>query len=133
MSSDFIEYLADVLAPIGTVRSKRMFGGVGVYIDGLFCAIIVDDCPYFKGDDDNEAQFAASGCPPFTYKKEGVEYAMRYYRVPDEAMDDAEEMCRWARLGLAAALRKSANAKPKPKAKSAAPATPKKPRPTRLG
>lgn len=131
MSSDFIEYLADVLAPLGTVRSKRMFGGVGVYIDGLFCAIIVDDCPYFKGDDDNEAQFAASGCLPFTYKKEGVEYSMRYYRATEEAMDDPEEMCRWASLGLAAALRKSANAKPK--AKPTTPGAPVKPRPTRLG
>ncbi len=36
---------------MGQVRSKRMFGGVGLYINELFCAIIVDDCLYFKGDE----------------------------------------------------------------------------------
>jgi DNA transformation protein len=62
MSSAFIDYLTETLAPLGTVRSKRMFGGVGVYINELFCAIIVDDSLYFKGDDDNEAEFAAAAC-----------------------------------------------------------------------
>lgn len=115
MSSDFINYLTDVLTPLGSVRSKRMFGGVGVYINNLFCAIIADDCLYFKGDDDNESEFIAGKCPPFTYEKDGKIYSMRYYRAPDEAMDNAEEMLRWARLGLAAALRKAANPKPKSK------------------
>ncbi len=130
MSSDFIAYLTEVLAPLGSVRSKRMFGGVGIYINNLFCAIIADDCLYFKADDENEAEFVAGKCPPFTYEKEGVVYAMRYYRAPDEAMDDAEEMLRWARLGLAAALRKAAN--PKAKSKKSATDIAKKPRPTRL-
>lgn len=130
MSSDFINYLTDVLAPLGSVRSKRMFGGVGIYINNLFCAIIADDSLYFKGDDENEAEFVAEKCPPFTYEKEGIVYAMRYYRAPDEAMDDSELMLRWARLGLAAALRKAAN--PKAKSKKSSIEKPKKPRPSRL-
>jgi DNA transformation protein len=118
MSADFIDYLTEVLAPLGSVRGKRMFGGVGVYIDNLFCAIVVDDYLYFKGDDDNEDQFKASKCAAFTYEKDGTNYSMRYYRVPDEALDDADDMLRWARLGLAAALRKAANPKPKSKKNS---------------
>ncbi|MES2117213.1 MAG: TfoX/Sxy family protein [Pseudomonadota bacterium] len=130
VSPDFLAYLADVLAPLGTVRSKRMFGGVGIYIDELFCAIIDDDCLYFKGDDENEAQFRAAHCPPFTYQKQGEACALRYYRVPDEAMDDAGAMLRWARLGMAAALRKQAQPKARPKKAAAASG---KARPTRLG
>lgn len=130
MSSDFIVYLTEVLAPLGGVRSKRMFGGVGIYINNLFCAIIADDCLYFKGDDENEAEFVAGKCPPFTYEKDENVYSMRYYRAPDEAMDNAEEMLRWARLGLAAALRKTAN--PKAKAKKNSPKEPKKQRPTKI-
>jgi DNA transformation protein len=130
MSSDFINYLTEVLAPLGNVRSKRMFGGVGIYINNLFCAIIADDCLYFKGDDTNEAEFIAGKCPPFTYEKDGKVYSMRYYRAPDDAMDNAEEMLHWARLGLAAALRKAAN--PKPKSKKSSVEKPKKPRPPRL-
>ena len=124
MSSDFIDYLSDVLAPLGSVRGKRMFGGIGIYIDNLFCAIIVNDYLYFKGDDANEAQFISRKCPAFTYEKNGVDFSMRYYRVPDEALDDANEMLRWARLGLEAALRKVS--KPKPPKKIATPVkTPK--------
>jgi DNA transformation protein len=130
MSSDFVDYLAEILAPIGSVRSKRMFGGIGIYIDNFFCAIIVDDCLYFKADDGNEAEFITSKCPAFTYEKNGIQYSMRYYRVPDEAMDSTDEMLRWAKLGLAAALRKTVNPKSKPK--KVLSDSPKKPRPTRL-
>ena len=130
MSSDFIDYLTEILTPLGSVRSKRMFGGVGIYINNLFCAIIVDDCLYFKADDDNEAEFIKSKCPAFTYEKNGIYYSMRYYRVPDEAMDNADEMLHWAKLGLAAALRKTANPKSKPTQNPSDSA--KNPRPTRL-
>ncbi len=113
MASDFIDYVTELLAPIGSVRCKRMFGGTGIYINELFCAIVADDTLYFKGDAQNEAEFTAAGCPPFTYLKDGAEFAMRYYRVPEEALDNSNEMMRWARLGLAAALRKSAATKSK--------------------
>lgn len=119
VSPDFLAYLADVLAPLGSVRSKRMFGAVGLYIDGLFCALIDDDCLYFKADDDNEAQFLAARCAPFTYQKQGEVCALRYYRVPDAALDDTGDMLRWARQGMAAALRKQAQPQTKKK-KSAA-------------
>jgi TfoX/Sxy family transcriptional regulator of competence genes len=56
---------------------------------------------------------------------------MRYYRVPDEAMDEPEQMRHWARLGLAAALRKGT--KPKAKVKKSAAGVTKKPHPTKLG
>ncbi len=118
MPSDFIDYLSEVLQPLGQVRSKRMFGGVGLYINELFCAIIANDCLYFKGDEQNEAEFAQAKCPPFTYEKDGKLFSMRYYKVPDAAHDDPAEMVRWARIGLAAALRKAANLKPTAKSKA---------------
>jgi len=108
MASDFIEYVTELLLPLGHIRCKRMFGGTGIYINELFCAIVVDDTLYFKGDALNEAEFKAAGCPQFTYMKDGTEFAMRYYRVPEQALDNSSEMMVWARLGLAAALRKSA-------------------------
>ena len=111
MTSGLNDYIAELLAPLGTVRSKRMFGGVGIYIDELFCAIIVDDTLYFKADEINQHQYLEAGCEPFTYLKEGVAQTMRYYRVPEEALDNPQEMAQWARLGMAAALRKSAGPK----------------------
>jgi DNA transformation protein len=131
MASDFMDYLKELLSPLGSVRSKRMFGGEGIYINDVFCAIVVDEVLYFKGDHDNAAEFGAAGCPAFTYQREGVEYSMGYYRVPDEAMDNSSEMARWAKLGLAAALRKATDPK-KSGVKAARSSGGKKPRPSRL-
>ncbi|MBV8667222.1 MAG: TfoX/Sxy family protein [Burkholderiaceae bacterium] len=107
MASDYLDYVTELLSPLGSVRAKSMFGGIGVYIDSLFCALIVDDCLYFKGDDDNEADYLAAGCEPFTYIAKGVTQRLRYYRVPDEALDNPQAIASWARLGMAAALRKA--------------------------
>ena len=43
VSKGFIDYLLEVLEPLGAVRSNRMFGGAGIYIDELIIAIVVDD------------------------------------------------------------------------------------------
>ena len=109
MSSDFIDYVSELLSPLGSVRAKRMFGGTGIYINELFCAIIFANNIYFKCDDENEDEFVAAKCAPFTYQKDGATYSLRYYCVPEECLDNALEMERWATLGLAAALRKAAN------------------------
>jgi len=120
MSSDFIDYINELLAPLGHVRSKRMFGGTGIYINDLFCALVIDEILYFKGDEQNEAEFRAAGCAPFTYEKIGSTVSIRYYRAPEEALDNPMEMAQWARLGMAAALRKSAKTDAKPKRTPAA-------------
>ncbi len=52
-SPGFIDYITELLTPIGSVRSKRMFGGIGIYIDGLFCALVFGDALYFKSDEHN--------------------------------------------------------------------------------
>lgn len=115
MSAEFIDYIAEQLRPLGNLRSKRMFGGVGIYIDGLFCAFVADEMLYFKADALSVEKFQKAGCKPFTYAKDGVEHAMQYYRIPDQALDSADELIGWARLGMEAALRKASR-----------PATPKK-------
>ncbi|MFI4940610.1 MAG: TfoX/Sxy family protein [Burkholderiales bacterium] len=115
MSADFVDYVKELMAPMGPVRSKRMFGGFGIYINELFCAITIDDCLYFKVDDLNQAQFTKIGSVPFTYEKGGKTQSLHYYRAPEEALDNPSEMARWATLGMAAALRKAVNPKPAPK------------------
>lgn len=110
MSDQYIDYLLELLRPLGSVRAKRMFGGIGIYIDELFCAIVIDDSLYFKGDEQNIARYQAEACVPFTYDRDGVATIMHYYRVPDEALDSAHALAPWARLGMEAALRKSAQA-----------------------
>lgn len=114
-----MNYVGDLLAPAGRVASKRMFGGHGIYLDGLFMAIIVDDELYLKADDDTRAAFDAESCAPFVYLKDGKQMTMGYRRAPGVAMDAPHLMLPWARRALEAAVR-ARKLKPIPKKKPAA-------------
>jgi DNA transformation protein len=59
--ADFADYCAELLAPAGAVRSRRMFGGYGLYVDDLFVAIIVQDTLYLKTDDESRHRFEEAG------------------------------------------------------------------------
>ena len=77
-SREFADYLVELLAPLGPVTAKRMFGGFGLYLDGLMFAIIVDDSLYLKADAENRATFAARDMAPFVYERQGKPVAMAY-------------------------------------------------------
>ena len=118
--NEFVAYLCDLLAPLGLLRAKAMFGGWGLYCDELFFAIIIDDVLYLKADDTTRERFTGAGQRPFTYAMRGVEQRMDYYTVPAEALDDLDELRPWAVLALGAARRKAAATKPRGNKKKAA-------------
>ncbi len=105
---DFIAYVQELLAPLGAVRVRPMFGAAGVYLDDVFFAVMDEDSLYFRVDEQTEAAFRAAGSGPFVYQeKDGRTIEMAYWRAPAEAMDSPEAAEPWARLGLDAALRKA--------------------------
>jgi len=97
--------MAEALAPVGAVRSTRMFGGTGVYCDGLFFALIFGGDLYLKADAVTVVRFDALGLLPFTYVARGRAQSINYRRAPEECFDDADAMCDWAELAMAAARR----------------------------
>jgi len=104
VSAHYLEYVLDQLASFAKVTPRRMFGGVGLYADGLFFALI-DDSLYFKVDDSNRPDFLARGCRAFTYEKtKGRVVSMGYYQVPEDVLDDPDELKVWARKALAVAI-----------------------------
>jgi len=109
MSDEFIDYVMELLGPFGTVSTRRMFGGHGVYLDGLMFAIVSDDTLYLKADEMNRGEFEQAGCDIFSYARKGKRAALNFFRAPENAMESAELMLPWARTAYAAALR--ANAK----------------------
>jgi DNA transformation protein len=120
----FLEWLGELLEPAGKVGFRRMFGGHGVYLDGLFVAIVVEGRPYLKVDAETEPDFAAAGCAPFVYESRGKVVPMSYWSVPESALDSAEDMQPWARRALAAARRKPAVKAAKKRAATAARSAP---------
>lgn len=109
MSDDFVDYVMELFGPFGTVVSRRMFGGHGVYLDGLMFAIISDDILYLKSDEMNRIEFEQAGCEVFSYARKGKRATLSFFRAPEDAMESPELMLPWARSAYAAALR--ANAK----------------------
>lgn len=101
-----IDHLLELLAPLGAVSARRMFGGWGLYVDGPMLAIVVDGELLLKVDEDSRAMFEQAGCRPFIYRARGREIPMSYWSVPDEALDSPDAMRPWALLAQQAALRK---------------------------
>ena len=112
--SEFVEYLTEVFQDFGTVRSRRMFGGYGIYHDNLMFGLVADDVLYLKVDAHSATRFEDMDLKPFEYVKNGKSMKMSYYMAPEAIFDDPEIAKEWADLAFAAALRSRRPAK-KPK------------------
>lgn len=108
-----IAHCTELLSVLGPVRVRRMFGGHGVYADGLFLALIARDTLYLKTDEASRPAFDAAGCQPFAYDTaKGGRAVLSYWSAPDEAMESPAAMLPWARLAMASALRAAAAKRP---------------------
>lgn len=109
--------IAELFSAFGRVTVRRMFGGAGIYADGVFFALVDDGVIYLKADDDTAPRFVAEGCRQFVYQSKHREVAMSYWRMPERLYDDPEELAEWARRALAVAVRAKTK---KPQRKAAA-------------
>lgn len=119
-SREFCEHVTDLLSGFGPVAVRRMFGGAGVYRDGVMFALIAYDTLYFKVDDATRQDYERAGMGPFTYEGKTEPVTMSYFQTPPEAMEDGELLSECARKAFAAALRARAK-KPVRRAKAQRP------------
>ena len=99
----------ELLACLGDVRARRMFGGAGVYAGDQIMALILNDVLYLKADAQALPAFVAAGSQPFSYStKDGRRQLTSYWSAPDEAMESPAQMRPWAMLALDSALRAAA-------------------------
>src|SRR5262245_22286478 len=103
VSADYLAYVIDQFAPFEKVVSRRMFGEIGLYIDGLFFALIDDDTLYLKVDDTNRADYVARGARPFQPFADDPTYSMNYFQLPEDVLEDPEQLQSWSRKSVAAA------------------------------
>ncbi len=99
--------LKAVFEPFGVVGVKRMFGGAGVYAEGLCFAIEHGGEVFLKVDSLSQPTFVASGSSPFTYVARGKPMPTSFWRLPAIALEEADELRRWSSLGLEAARARS--------------------------
>ena len=110
---EFASYVVELMQSLGPVRAKAMFGGYGIFLDGLMFGLVVDGVLYLKADNETEKEFKARGLEPFTYRKKGKEFKIAYYQAPEEALEDDEEMTSWAAQAYSTALQAAAKKRKK--------------------
>lgn len=115
---DFGEWVREHFAALGPLEIKRMFGGAGVYRNGVIFALLDDGVVWLKGGDTNIPALEAAGSRQFTYPgKDGAVMSLGYWSLPESAVDDPDEAVDWARGAIEVAVRKATQKKPR-KAKS---------------
>jgi DNA transformation protein len=103
--SDFIPFVQELLEDWAPVSARRMFGGHGLYHEGLMFAIVMEQRLYLKADEVNRPEFEALGLAPFTYAMKGRDVALSYWAAPDTIFDDPQEAAQRAQSAWDAALR----------------------------
>lgn len=104
--SPFVESLLDLLAPFGGVEARRMFGGYGIYKDGLFIGLVDGEQLFLRVDDETRPRFEERGLAPFTFAyPDGRTITMKYHLAPEEALSSPMRMKPWAQLAIEAARR----------------------------
>jgi DNA transformation protein len=100
------EHIRELFSGFGAVEVRRLFGGAGLFADGVMFGLVSGGEIYLKADAENIAAFEREGCGPFEY---GTRYGRRaiksYWRLPERLYDDAEELAQWARQALVVAQR----------------------------
>jgi DNA transformation protein len=116
------DYFRDLFASFRPVTVRRMFGGAGIFFDGVMFGLVVDDVIYLKASEDNAAEFDRENLPPFQYRaRNGMRAVLSYRKMPERLYDDPDELAQWASRSLAIAQRKAI-----PKQKAARTGRPKK-------
>ena len=113
MSESFHAFALEQLGRVLPVTSRKMFGGVGIYSETHFFALMDDDTLYLKVDDSNRADFEARGLRPFQPFGEGGE-TMQYYPVPEDVLEAPDALRLWADKALDVA-RRARKRKPAPR------------------
>ncbi|MCA8947791.1 MAG: TfoX/Sxy family protein [Planctomycetes bacterium] len=98
VSEEFLNYVVDQFRELGAVTTRKMFGGVGVYFDGKFFALLDNDELYLKADDSNRSRFEDAGTHPFEPWEGHV--MSGYWSVPVDVLEDPGALAEWSQHSI---------------------------------
>lgn len=103
VNESLLSFVKDQLSTFGEVETKKMFGGVSFYKNGLMFGLLGHDVFHLKADDINRPDYEAKGMTAFLASagKKGLPY----YQVPAEVLEDRDELKKWAAKAYEAAVR----------------------------
>jgi DNA transformation protein len=105
VQDQYLAYVLEQLTALGSLRSNRMFGAIGLYSRELFFGLIDDDTLFFKTDESNISPYRDRGMPRFMPFPDRPEAVLGYHQVPADVIEDSEQLVDWARKAVEVALR----------------------------
>ena len=106
VSDEFVAYVIDQLGRWGEVQVRKMFGGAGLYCDGVMFGLIADDVAYLKVNDSNREEYVQAGSCPFQPFPDKQMVMTSYYEIPPGVLENPDELARWEERSLVIARKK---------------------------
>ncbi len=82
-----------------------MFGGYGIYHNGVMFGLVADNTLYLKANEVTAQYFHSKGRGQFEYEKGETKVKMSYHLAPEEVLKKLGEAKLWAERAYEAALR----------------------------
>ena len=102
-STKFAAGIADQLAEIDSLTTRRMFGALALYAGGTIFGMIVDETLYLGLDAPGFAALRRLGAAPLRpVRRQPDRESARYISVPLDIIDDRDELLAWVRRAIAA-------------------------------
>jgi DNA transformation protein and related proteins len=116
------EFIRELFSPFGPVTMKGLFGGAGLWSEGLMFGLVFDGAIFLKVDETSIPDFEREGSRPFVYmraKSPGRvgRHSLSYWRLPERLYDDPDALAVWAARSLAVAERKKFSSRARDKRK----------------
>jgi len=93
--TSFLDFVLEQLEDVRGLKVRAMFGGHGLYLGAIFFGIVHKGSLYLRTDEASRGAYVKAGSRPFNPK--GRQELHRYYEVPSEVLEDADELVTWAR------------------------------------
>lgn len=92
-SREYLDFVLDKLSPIGDIRSRAMFGGYGIFHEGLMFALISEDTLYFKVNESNRHIYETAQSKPFPH-------GISYWEVTSDVLEDNTRLLELANISI---------------------------------
>ena len=100
VSDEFLSFVTEQFSELGSIRTRRMFGGVGIYFGDKFFALLDNDTLYLKVNAENEPAFKQANMRAF---EPWPGHVMAYWTVPGDVLEDKTALAKWSQGALKAA------------------------------
>ena len=92
-SPEYLNFVMEKLSPIGGIKSRAMFGGYGIFHEGLMFALISEDTLYFKVNESNRDVYERAQSKPFPH-------GISYWEVPTDVLEEDSRLHEWANISI---------------------------------